>query len=195
MILKDKLFGLVLSGGKSTRMGVDKGSINYHGIPHREYLLNLLGKLCDEVFLSVSDKQMPEVSHNVKIIVDENQHRGPFNGLLSAHHKYPDAAWLVLACDLPLIDEASLAQLIRQRNPKKFATAFATHASKLPEPLCAIWESLALQKAEENLNAGAGSCPRKFLINSDIQLVFPEDDKVLFNANSMEDYNEVITKL
>ncbi len=195
MTSKDKLYGLVLSGGKSTRMGIDKGSINYHGIPQREYLVNLLKEVCADVFLSVRDEQTVGISSNAKIIVDENQYRGPFNGLISAHHKYPDAAWLVLACDLPLIDKTSLERLIQERNPKKFATAFATQSSKLPEPLCAIWEPEALKKAEENLKAGGGSCPRKFLINSDIALVFPEEDKVLFNANSMEDYHEVISKL
>lgn len=195
MILKDKLFGLVLSGGKSTRMGIDKGSINYHGMPQREYLLNLLREVCADVFLSVRDEQTSGISSDAKIIVDENQYHGPFNGLISAHHKYPDAAWLVLACDLPLIDKTSLEHLIQNRNPKKFATAFATHASKLPEPLCAIWEPQALKEAEENLKADGGSCPRKFLINSDIALVFPEEDKVLFNANSKEDYHEVISKI
>ncbi|MFT5737968.1 MAG: molybdopterin-guanine dinucleotide biosynthesis protein A, partial [Maribacter sp.] len=38
MISNAKIYGLVLAGGKSTRMGVDKGLITYHGLPQRDYL-------------------------------------------------------------------------------------------------------------------------------------------------------------
>ena len=44
--------GLVLAGGLSTRMGTDKGLINYHGTPQREYLFELLSKVCHRVFTS-----------------------------------------------------------------------------------------------------------------------------------------------
>ena len=53
----DKLYGLVLSGGKSTRMGTDKGLITYHGIPQREYIYKLLEEVCDATFLSIRDDQ------------------------------------------------------------------------------------------------------------------------------------------
>ena len=107
-----KLYGLVLSGGKSTRMGTDKGLIEYHGVPQREYLYNLLSQVCENTFISLREEQKAEVPETMKTIVDLNEFRGPYNGLLSAHKKYPDAAWLVLACDLPLMDLDALKELI-----------------------------------------------------------------------------------
>ncbi|RRQ48926.1 molybdenum cofactor guanylyltransferase [Maribacter algicola] len=195
MTTKDRLYGLVLSGGKSTRMGQDKGLISYHGVPQREHLYHLLDTLCDKTFLSVRQDQDEEIASNFKTILDRNEFRGPYNGLLSAHREYPDVAWLVLACDLPLIDEASLKELISQRDTQKLATAFANRDNPLPEPLCAIWEPEALKTSIAYLEAGNGTCPRKFLINNDVSLVFPKTPQVLLNANSQEEYKEALQKL
>mgnify|MGYP003663480574 FL=1 len=190
-----KLYGLVLSGGKSTRMGTDKGLIEYHGIPQREYLYNLLSQVCENTFISLREEQEDELPTAMKTIVDLNEFKGPYNGLLSAHKKYPEVAWLVLACDLPLMDLDALKELISQRDSVKEATAFALKENPLPEPLCAIWEPHALQQSITYLESGNGTCPRKYLINHDTKLVFPKYENVLLNANSEEDYKEALEKL
>lgn len=190
-----KLYGLVLSGGKSTRMGTDKGLINYHNVPQREYLYDMLSKVCGNTFISLREEQEAELPARMRTIVDLNEFRGPYNGLLSAHKKYPDAAWFVLACDLPLMDLDALKELISQRDIEKQATAFALKESPLPEPLCAIWEPKALQQSIAYLENGNGTCPRKYLINHDTKLVFPKNENVLLNANSKEEYKEALGKL
>ena len=195
MTLEGKIYGLVLSGGKSTRMGTDKGLIAYHGIPQREYLYQLLEKVCDKTFMSIRKEQEAEIASTFNTIVDENVFKGPFNGILSAHKKYPDVAWLVLACDLPLIDEKSLSALIEARKGGAIATAFAQKENPLPEPLCAIWEPQTLEAAVTYLEEGNGSCPRKFLINNNTHLVIPENAQVLMNANSEVEYREALTRL
>lgn len=190
-----KLYGLVLSGGKSTRMGTDKGLIPYHGIPQREYLYTLLQQVCEQTYMSIRPEQAAEFSDDKNLVLDQNLYKGPYNGLLSAHAHNPDVAWLVLACDLPLMDRQALEELILNRDPKKNATAFATKESTLPEPLCAIWEPQGLKQSVAYMNSGVGSCPRKFLINSDVKLVFPKNEDVLLNANFKEDYEKVLLRL
>lgn len=190
-----KLYGLVLAGGKSTRMGSDKGWLTYHDVPQQEYLYTLLEEICEDVFLSIRKEQLPDIPDSFKTITDNNEHRGPFNGILSAHALYPEAAWLVLACDLPLIDGKTLQLLVDKRNPDKWATSFATQESGLPEPLATIWEPSGLREAKEYLKTAESSCPRKFLINSEIELVYPAHDEVLYNANSLSDYKFVKSKL
>ena len=192
---KSKIYGLVLSGGKSTRMGNDKGLIAYHGIPQREYLYHMLNEVCDKTFLSVRNEQKDTLSGDFNCIEDENKYRGPLNGILSAHAKYPKVAWLVLACDLPLIDIESITSLISKRDVTKVATAYATKESKLPEPLVTIWEPNGLKKAIDYMTSAGSSCPRKFLINSDVKLIHPENDEVLYNANSLEEYKYASEKI
>lgn len=175
-------------------MGTDKGLISYHGVPQREYMYNLLDTLCERTFLSVRKDQEPDASSSFRFITDRDEFRGPFNGMLSAHRVFPDTAWLVVACDMPLLDADALKRLIAERDPNRKATAYALNNSDLPEPLCAIWEPEALSEAMGYLEAGNGTCARKYLIRSDIKLVFPGDDRVLINANSREDYLEILAK-
>lgn len=195
MIFNAKLYGLVLSGGKSTRMGEDKGLIAYHDLPQREHLYHLLNEVCDETFLSIRKDQKNEIPTHFNTIVDTDQYRGPYNGLLSAHTAYPEVAWLVLACDLPLMDKNALQDLIAARDSDKIASAFADENNPLPEPLCAIWEPEALKQSLAYLEAGNGTCPRKFLIKANVNLVFPKNAEVLLNANSREEYEQALVKL
>ncbi len=195
MILGPKIYGLVLAGGKSTRMGKDKGMIPYHGMPQREYLYHLLSRVCEQTYVGIRHDQKADFNEGMETIVDNDTYKGPYNGLLSAHNKYPEVAWLVLACDLPLIDLAALQELIAARDPNVLATAFAQKEDPLPEPLCAIWEPRAFEASIEYLKSGDGTCPRKFLINNETKLVFPTNENVLLNANSEEEYKEAIVRL
>lgn len=182
------LYGLVLSGGQSSRMGSDKGLLEYHGIPQRNYLFDLLSKFCEKTFYSVRIDQSDSFPKNAPLIIDRDEYRGPLNGIMSAHGQFPEAAWLVVACDLPLLAASNIETLIKERNPKMDATAFATTASGLPEPLIAIWEPTALQKIPAYMKIAKSSCARKFLINSSVHLIHPEKDEQLFNANSLEEF-------
>ncbi len=182
-----KLNGLILSGGKSSRMGKDKGLIDYHGIPQREFLYNLASFFCNEVYFSIRNEQKKELKKKL-FIVDEDKYKGPFNGILSAHNYNKKVAWLVLACDLPLLNKETLSLLVRSRNPRKNATAFATKKTNLPEPLVSIWEPSGLSYAINYMKSSKSSCARKFLINSNIKMIYPSSDKFLYNANSLNDY-------
>ena len=195
MISTAKLYGLVLSGGKSTRMGADKGLIEYHDRPQREHLYNLLSEVCDRTYISLRVDQEANKPSGFATITDENKFRGPFNGILSAHNLHPEVAWLVLACDLPLIDLIALKHLVSERDATKYATTFSATVNPLPEPVCAIWEPKALQTAINYLKAGNGTCPRKFLIKNDTKLVYPKNKNTIVNANSIEDYQDVLLKL
>src|SRR5690606_40798592 len=122
------------------------------------------------IFMSIREEQECEFIGDYNLIIDQNEHKGPYNGILSAHQYDPRASWLVLACDLPLIDKKALEFLIGERDPNKMATAYATRHSGLPEPLRAIWGPEGLQRSKEYLDAGSGTCPRNCLVNGDSKL-------------------------
>ncbi|MEQ9405704.1 MAG: NTP transferase domain-containing protein [Cyclobacteriaceae bacterium] len=185
---KENLYGLILMGGQSSRMGTDKSSLVYHGQPHAEFMFELVKSILPNTFVSVRTDQ--EVLFTDQIIPDNFPTKGPINGILSAMTKHPDKAWLVLAVDLPFVSEQTIRQLIAARNSAKKATAFATRESGLPEPLVAIWEPGSQDALREHHLIEDKRCPRKFLFNSDIELVFPKEDKELFNANHPEEYEQ-----
>ena len=120
------------------------------------------------------------------IIFDNFIGLGPFGAIASAFRENPNSAWLVVACDLPLLDKDALDFLIQHRDPSKVATAFNSPDNEFPEPLITIWEPRSYPILLSFLSQGY-SCPRKVLINSDVALVDAPDPRVLTNVNSPED--------
>jgi molybdopterin-guanine dinucleotide biosynthesis protein A len=185
------LKGLVLAGGKSQRMGEDKGAIAYHGIPQREYAARMLEPLCEETYVSCRKDQLGEIETDFPLLADTFEGLGPFGAILSAFREDPEAAWLVVACDLPLLNEKSIRQLRQERNLSKLATAFNSPVNEFPEPLIAIWEPRAYPVLLQFLAQGY-SCPRKVLINSMVALLDAEDPQVLTNVNNPEEKEQIL---
>jgi molybdopterin-guanine dinucleotide biosynthesis protein A len=181
-----QLNGLVLLGGKSTRMNTDKSQLVYQsGLPHHAYMSNLLAGFCKNVYLSVRDeKQGNEYEQNT--ITDKFVGLGPYGGILSAFQHDPNAAWLVVAVDLPYLDESAIKQLTAKRNIHKAATCFIDRHNEFPEPLITIWEPRAYPILLNFLARGY-SCPRKALINSDVEIITERSLESLTNVNTPED--------
>ncbi len=190
------LKGLVLVGGKSTRMGSDKAFLDYHGKPQYAITADILRGLNVEPYISCREEQAAQFNDNHPIITDTFLELGPFGAILSAFRHDPNAAWLVVACDLPLLDAETLQFLIENRNPHLTATSFQSPESKegFPEPLIAIWEPRAYPTLLQFLAQGI-SCPRKVLINSEIELLTPSVKTALMNVNTPEERSALFNQL
>jgi molybdenum cofactor guanylyltransferase len=180
------LYGLLLAGGASRRMGQDKAGLRYGGEPQLRRAWRLLCGTTARAFVSVRiDQQDDPLRVQLPQIVDTQPGVGPAAGILAAQAAHPGAAWLVLACDLPRLDAATLQRLLAARDPACEATAFCSVHDGLPEPLCAIWEpaSHALLRARV---ASGKPCPRKALILARTHLLDPAG-AALDNINTPQD--------
>jgi molybdopterin-guanine dinucleotide biosynthesis protein A len=186
-----RMNGLVLAGGKSERMGKDKGLIEYHGIPQRDYVYQLLEKFTENTFMSCRPEQQHEFGQDYKVLPDSISGLGPFGAIVSAFREHPNHAWLIVACDVPLIDQDAILQLVEERNPSKVATAFLNKETSFPDPLVTIWEPKAYPELLHFLSLGF-SCPRKVLINTETEILQPKNPFSLLNANSPDEYQKVI---
>ncbi|WP_312512504.1 NTP transferase domain-containing protein [Chryseobacterium culicis] len=181
-----QLNGLVLAGGKSVRMGNPKDKINWHGKEQKYYAADLLAPFCDEVYISCRQDQLENFNSEYNALTDTFLHMGPFGGILSALRSQRDKAWLVVACDLPLLDKNSLEFLIQSRDPEKAATTYESPFDGLPEPLITIWEPKSYLLLLNFLGTG-NTCPRKVLLNSDTLILKPANPDALMNVNTPED--------
>ena len=127
-------------------------------------------------------------------IHDKIQGAGPLAGIVSALKHDPNAAWLVLACDLPYCGEETVAGLVQGRNPYKLATAYRSGYDGFPEPLCAIYEPKSLLRLLHFYGVGY-HCPRKALINSDTRILEPVRPEALANVNTPEDREQAERRL
>ena len=185
-----RVFGLVLAGGLSSRMKRDKATLEYGGKSQLERAYELAARHLPEVFVSVraAQAQDPARAHH-PLIIDSVAGEGPIVGIRSALAARPDAAWLVLACDLPFLSDAALTQLLAERDPDASATAFRSSHDGLPEPLCAIWEPRSAAELDAYQAAG-GKCPRKFLMRHAARIVEPSDRRALDNVNTPDEYHD-----
>lgn len=175
--------GLVLAGGKSTRMGTDKGTLQFYGKNQRDVAVTLLEKNHLKTFLSVREEQQITLKNK---ITDTFLGLGPFGAICSAFQENPNVAWLVLATDVPFVNDDVIKQLLLHRNPSKIATTLKGKNAEFPEPLITIWEPKSYPLLLNYLSQGY-SCPRKVLINAEVEVV-EIDDNFIRNINTPADF-------
>ena len=190
-----RIHGLVLAGGRSSRMRRDKAAIEFRvGENQLDAAMRLLEGRVARAYVSVRADQQDSARARYPRIVDRGDIEGPIAGISAAFASYPDAAWLVLACDLPFLDAPTLDKLLLARDPNFDATAFRSSHDGLPEPLCAIYEPGARAGLNAQIAAGR-NCPRKFLINAHTQLLEQPNPRALDNVNTVEEYEHAMSAL
>ena len=186
--------GLLLSGGASQRMKQDKAGLRYAGEPQLLRAWRTLSSVVDRAFVSVRQSQQGDpLRAMLPQLVDAYEPVGPIAGILSAQDAAPDAAWLVIACDLPQLDEATLKTLLTKRDPTREATVFLSRFDGLPEPLCAIWEPASRARLKQRYDDGS-YCPRKALMQADILALAAPGD-ALDNVNTPEEFQQMQDRL
>jgi molybdopterin-guanine dinucleotide biosynthesis protein A len=187
MSTHDPVWGLVLAGGESRRMGRDKALLERDGRTQLSRTVALLERYVERTFVSARPEQGDEPERSrFPQIVDRYSGIGPAAGILSALQQQQDVSWLVLACDLPNVDAATIEFLLRHRSTAHPFTAFRSSYDGLPEPLCAIYRPESRALVESFVRDGV-ICPRKMLIRSDTHLLEQPDPTALDNVNTPED--------
>jgi len=186
------LFALVLAGGHSSRFGRDKAGIEIDGQVLLDRVVALFDGVCKRVFVSVRDDQVDEaLRKRYSLIIDKQPELGPAGGILAAQALAPEAAWFVTACDMPLLDKASIRLLIDMRRAEKAATGYRSPVDDLPEPLCAIWEPATLENFRQRVESGGSLSPRDMLAETDMELIDATDARVLANVNTQADFDRL----
>ena len=191
-----RINGLVLAGGRSSRMRRDKAALEFrNGEAQLDAAMKLLEGRVSRAYVSVrADQQDDPARARYPRILDRGDIEGPIAGISAAFASYADVAWLVLACDLPFLDAQTLDLLLLARDPGFDATAFRSSHDGLPEPLCAIYEPSARPAIAAQIAAGR-NCPRKFLINAHTQLLDQPNPRALDNVNTVEEYERALSEL
>jgi cyclic pyranopterin monophosphate synthase len=189
-ILERPVYGLVLTGGKSSRMGMDKALLNYKGLPHAQYIHNTLRPFCEKVFISSQENQWTGTElEKTPAIIDQFENAGPMGGILSAFKEFPEVNWLVVACDLIHFNTSIIEKLLAHHNPQSVATCFANKDEGFPEALCALYTPAAKDILMDAFKSNV-RCPVKVLKNTLCEII--KDESVdLSNINTKEELLKV----
>jgi molybdopterin-guanine dinucleotide biosynthesis protein A len=185
--INEDIYGLILTGGQSRRMGMDKASLEHEGVSQLSETYKLLNKHLSKVCISVRKDQIKDATRsNYQQIIDIYDNLGPLAGILSAMKRFPTIQWLIVACDLVNLDSRTLSYLIENFSTEHCFIAYKSEHDGLPEPLCAIYSSKSIKIIENNISKNI-RCPRKILLNSDTLLLSQPNPRALDNFNSPND--------
>lgn len=142
----NELFGLILAGGKSTRMGRPKVEVEVEGQTLLNHQIEVLSGLVERTIVSTNNT-LPITLEQVK---DENQNLGPLGGLISILRKYPDRSFLVIPIDIYPLGKEDLKILIEKRDMQKDISCFGK--AGLIEPFPLIMETSFLPILEKSIS-------------------------------------------
>lgn len=187
---KHKLYGLVLAGGKSRRMGTNKGLMNFHGLSQRHFVAKQMQDTgIKDVYLSLAEKE----TERYPVLVDQYPGKGPLGAILTAFAYAPDAFWMVMACDLPLISTRSLKSLIENLDAGDDMICL-TDIAQQPQPTASIWAPSSLPAIRREFFDGKGSLFTAMKSLS-VRYITPDTPEELLNMNTPEDREKVIQLL
>ncbi len=184
--------GVVLAGGKSSRMGRDKSQIAYHDTQHELFTARLLDQFCSEVYISKAKNSRASIGE-FNILQDAVTDIGPIGGIYSIFKFEKSNAIMVAACDLPLLSLNSIQKLVNGRSPEYDAICLQSTESQYPEPLMAIYEQSMRELIISSVESGQLS-PSQILRKCKLKSIIVDPDTV-FNANTEEDVAQALKKL
>ena len=192
--------GIVLCGGRSTRMGVPKATLPFGPETMLQRVVRLLGTVVDTiVVVAARDQIVPELPNNVIVTRDEREQRGPLEGLRAGLKALPESVDLayVTSCDVPLLVPAFVTRMIELAGDYDIAVM---EVDGFPHPLSAVYRRATLPRvefllAEDKLRPVFlfDAVRTRRVLPAEMISVDPELH-TLRNLNTREDYLEALSE-
>ena len=165
----------ILSGGKSSRMGTDKGLVQLHQKPLISYLIETLQKLDFDIKIIAHHSDYH--NFNLEVIKDIYPEKGPLGGVFTALND-AQTDCLIISVDTPFITEKQIAQLLENHQKNQLTLAFSEDKIY---PLFGIYPFHLFEKLKENI------------LQNQLKLMKFVDEnspkKIEFNFSSLEKQN------
>ena len=175
---------IILSGGKSSRMGTDKCDLIYEGDTLLNFQVNKMMELGIDDIIAAGYRGS---NCKCKVIKDDIS-KGPVSGILVGLKKIKYDRAVVLSVDVPLIRKETIQKIMIQSVDKDLDIVIARHSGKR-EPLVGIYKKNIIEKIEKVLNEDDFSAMKLFDMCDSGMVDVDDDDKYFINVNYREDYN------
>src|ERR1700721_11888 len=156
--LDGQFAGFILAGGRSSRMGRDKATLEIDGVTMLDRAIGLLEGVGVSATVVGLPVEFEKRALQVPVIADEWPGMGPLGGIAPALRQTP-ATWnLVIACDLPYLT-AEWLRFLLQRTKTSSADAILSRSERGPEPVCAVYHRRAGTAILEGPQRGGRRAP------------------------------------
>lgn len=185
------LYGLVICGGESARMGTDKSLLVYYQKPQHEHVANLLAPLCERVILCCNAEQYKTFRTGYPKLADLPAFAGagPMSGLLTAFETFPGNDFLVAGCDYPYLTTDELANFLHYTDKDLPAAAFYNQ-NAFYEPLLG-WYSRSAGDALLRIFENGSRSLQRFLQAENAGKYRPMSERTMLSVDTMEDFQAV----
>ena len=143
--------GIVLAGGRSSRMGQDKASLPFGDETMLARAVRMVGEVTDDVIVVAQGGGNPFLGLPVRIILDPVEHLGPLAGIAAGLSASTSDVNLIVACDMPLIRPAVLKRLVELLEDNDICVAVVDGYAS---PLCAAYRTTVAATAQRLLADG-----------------------------------------
>jgi len=126
--------GVILAGGKSSRMNFDKGLIKLNGKVLVQYSIETLQAVFEQVVINTNQPEYAQFG--LEIWEDTIKDIGPLGGIYTSLQRSHNDYCFVLACDMPFVDSAIVQKIISESNGFDIVIPYTTDGY---EPLCALY--------------------------------------------------------
>lgn len=180
--------GIILAGGKGSRMGTEKGFQELCGKPLVQYAIDALSGLCSSIIISSSSEAYHSLGY--KVVADVFPGIGPMGGIYSALKQSKTEKNLVLSCDLPFVTTGLMSYILQNSNGYKVAIPWM--GGQHYEPLCGFYHLSILDQISNYIMNSNYKLPDLFEEISINKLAINKDSEIFkehlfFNVNSKQD--------
>jgi molybdopterin-guanine dinucleotide biosynthesis protein A len=188
MIKRQNITAIILAGGKSTRMGSDKGLMTLNNITFIQHIIDAIKTLVDEILI-ISDNENHDV-FKLKRYNDIISNIGPLGGIYTGLHYSKTEVNLVISCDVPMIDSELISELIKNYSNKY--DVIQTKSNEKTMPLVAIYHKTCVSEAEQWIKEGKLRV-REFVASRKLKTINLDKrfETQLFNINTPEQLKKV----
>jgi molybdenum cofactor guanylyltransferase len=186
--------GIVLCGGKSTRMGVPKATLPFGPETMLQRVVRLLGTVVSPiVVVAAREQSLPQLPGDVAVTRDEREQRGPLEGLRAGLKALPDSVDVayITSCDVPLLEPAFVVRMVELLGDHDIAVM---EIDGFPHPLSAVYRRDTLPHVEALLERDKlrpvflFDAVRTRRVRPEEMLSVDPQLRTLRNLNTREDY-------
>jgi molybdenum cofactor guanylyltransferase len=189
---------IVLAGGRSSRMGLSKASLDFGGVPMLVRIITELRRRFAEIVVVAapeSEGVLPSIPQGVLLLRDQTPFQGPADALRRALEAISSDAAFACSCDLPLLDADVAAAIVAMLGD--FDAAIPIVGEKL-QPLHAAYRKRCARaiaamgaRGESRLSAIAEAVNARRVEERELRKIDPEL-RSLFNVNTPDDFKRAL---
>ncbi len=136
----------ILAGGKSSRMGQEKGLIQVHDRHLIEYVIGHLKNCVEHIYICTGNPDYGKFGY--ELIPDFIPDAGPSAAIAAALFHTKKTKIFVMSCDTPFVDERIIRQLISLSDKSEITLPLVQN---YPEPLCGVYAKSCAERWKQML--------------------------------------------